>query len=364
MVTGAAGQDGWYLLKSLLARGYVVHAQSRKSNSDTHLGPVDWHCGSLTDADFLEHLIVTARPNEIYNLASVSRPLNSWNMPHETLLLNALVPQQIFELVRRHQPTCRVFQATSSEIFGNSNVAAQNEDTPLQPQTPYGISKLSAHLAAGAFRRHYDLHISSGIMFNHESPRRPLSYVSQKIAHAAAAAALGLRETAELDEHGRPILKNRTLRLGNLDIRRDFGFAGDYVECMHLMLQSDTADDYVIGTGESHSIREFCEIAFRRAGLDWKDHVAVDETLVRKVDSYHTTADISKVAARLGWRRKTSFTELVTLMVDERMRLLSGELSKQPGQRAEAIDGKWRDFESPHSFCKPPEYRGCDDKNG
>jgi len=166
-------------------------------------------------------------------------------------------------------------------------------------------------------------------VFNHESPRRPLSYVSQKIAHAAAAVSVGLLETKEQDERGRPILCGGKLRLGNLDVRRDFGFAGDYVEIMHMMLQSDAADDYVIGTGESHSIRELCEIAFRHVGRDWRDHVVVESELYRRVDSHHTVADSSKVFTRLGWRPKTTFLDLVTQMVDFRIRYLEGSLKAE-----------------------------------
>jgi GDPmannose 4,6-dehydratase len=238
-----------------------------------HLESVHWHVGPLTDPEFLEHLIADTHPDEIYNLASVSHPAESWKLPFDTTLLNALVPQQIFEFVLKHEPACRVYQATSSEIFGNAEFSAQNESTPYNPQSPYGISKLCAHLMAGAYRHNHGLHISSGIMFNHGSPRRPLSFVSQKIAHAAAAVAVGLSETKEQDE-------------------------------------------FEIGTGESHSIREFCEIPFRRAGRDRRDHVVVDPELVRKVDTYHTAADSSKAAARLGWRLKTSFAELVALIVD------------------------------------------------
>jgi GDPmannose 4,6-dehydratase len=283
-----------------------------------------WHVADISDPAVLHDLIAGVQPDEIYNLASVSRPLDSWKIPYETGRVNALVPQQICESVQTLRLGCRVFQATSSEIFGDSAITPQDETTPCRPQTPYGVAKLYAHQIVGAYRKRYGLHASSGIMFNHESPRRPLSYVSQKIAHAAAAVSIGLRDTAEMDERGQPILQDGVLQLGNLEVRRDFGFAGDYVEIMHRMLQSDNGDDYVIGTGVTHSIGEFCEIAFRHVGRDWKDHVRVDRNLFRAVDSHHTVADSSKVAARLGWRFKTSFAELVSMMVDHRIAWLKG----------------------------------------
>jgi GDPmannose 4,6-dehydratase len=324
LVTGGAGQDGTYLVELLLRNDYVVHVQSRRAQPGSlHSGALHWHTGSLTDWNFLEDMIVSAEPDEIYNLASISRPVDSWKMPNETTIVNALVPQRILEIVRSRKFTCRIFQAASSEIFGNSDFALQSEKTPYNPTSPYGISKLHALLIGAAYRSNYGMHISSGIMFNHESPRRPISYVSQKIAHAAAAVAIGLSETKEKDERGYPILEDGMLRLGNLDVRRDFGFARDYVECMRMMLQMDNPDDYVIGTGESHSIREFCELAFQRAGRDWRRHVIVDQALFRKVDSHRTAADNSKAKSQLGWSPRTSFAELVNLMVEERICLLS-----------------------------------------
>jgi GDPmannose 4,6-dehydratase len=325
LVTGGTGQDGWYLIEFLLARDYEVHAQSRRPQpADRHRRAVRWHIGDISDPVVLQDLIAAVLPDEIYNLASVSRPVLSWQIPDETANVNALVPQRICAAVLRLSPSCRIYQATSSEIFGDPTVTPQDENTLCCPQTPYGIAKLYGHQTIMAYRRLYGIHASSGIMFNHESPRRPLSYVSQKIAHAAAALSIGLSETKEQDERGHPILCGGQLRLGNLDVRRDFGFAGDYVEVMHMMLQSDAADDYVVGTGESHSIRELCEIAFRHVGRDWREHVVVDSELYRGVDSHHTVADSSKVFARFGWRPKSTFLDLVTQMVDYRIRYLKG----------------------------------------
>lgn len=324
LVTGATGQVGPYLVEFLLARDYEVHAQSRRA--DAMRAPranLHWHVADIVDPTALEQLIAAVQPDEIYNLASISRPTDSWAIPYETGLVNALIPQAICQIVSKLRRSCRIFQATSSEIFGNSAASPQSETTPFQPQTPYAIAKLYAHQVMGAYRASEHLHASSGILFNHESPRRPLSYVSQKIAYAAAAVAVGLRDSAETDERGRPILQGGIMQLGNLDVRRDFGFAGDYVDAMYRMLQHDVGDDYVIGTGQSHSIGEFCETAFRHVGRDWQNHVLGDPKLFRAIDSRHTAADASKAAAKLGWRPKTSFAELVAMMVDHQVRRLA-----------------------------------------
>ena len=328
LVTGASGQDGSYLVDFLLAREYQVHAQSRRANTASmpqHRNLL-WHAADICDLGALHALIAEVQPHEIYNLASISRPSISWQHPHETAKVNALLPQEICEAVLKLRPQCRIFQATSSEIFGNSEISPQNEQTPCRPHSPYGIAKLDAHLTISAYRAKYRLHASSGIMFNHESPRRPLSYVSQKIA--AAAVSMGLRDKSERDERGKPLLQDGKVTLGNLDIRRDFGFAGDFVAAMHAMLQSDTVDDYVIGTGQSNSIRTFCEFAFRHVGRNWADHVTFDPSLVRTIDSYHTAADCSKIAAKLGWRAKTSFVDLVAMMIDHQIERLGAVEAK------------------------------------
>ena len=323
LVTGGAGQDGWYLIELLLARGYDVFAHSRnRIDPQLHGGRVDWRSGDLTSEIFLNDLLAISAPDEIYNLASVSRPAESWDIPIETAVLNGLVPHRICEFIRHYLPKCRLFQASSSEIFGDTASPLQNERTPTDPKSPYGVSKACAHQTIGAYRERFDLHLSCGIMFNHESPRRALHFVSQKIAHAAAAAAIGLTETKELDERGKPILFNGKLQLGDINVRRDFGFAGDFVEVMHLILQADVPSDYVVGTGQTHSISEFCEAAFGVAGLDWKQYVVIDHSLIRKVDSHFTRADPSKLLSQLGWRPKVDFLALVTMMVKERIRLL------------------------------------------
>lgn len=323
LVTGGAGQDGWYLIDLLVKRGYEVYAQSRHGvATNLHGGRVHWHIGNLTDERFLADLLATAAPDEIYSLAAVSRPSISWDIPIETALLNSLVPHRICEYIRREAPSCRLFQASSSEIYGDTRAEVQDEDTRANPGSPYGISKAYAHQIVGAYRRQYGLHLSCGILFNHESPRRPLNFVSQKIAHAAAAAALGLTETQELDERGKPILNGGKLYLGDITVQRDFGYAGDFVEAMHMIVRHETPADYAVGTGHAHSISEFCEVAFRFCGLDWKDYVVTDNTLLRKVDSHFTQADPSKLRSQLGWQPRTDFTALVEMMVSERIRIL------------------------------------------
>src|SRR6202790_4474031 len=216
LVTGGAGQDGWYLIRLLLSRGYFISAHSRHSvDPEIHGGRGSWHAGDLTDDIFLKNLLSASAPDEIYNLAAVSRPALSWDNPVETAMLNGLVPQRICEFMRRQMPATRLFQASSSEIYGDGPTQLQNEQTKINPKSPYGISKAYAHQTIGAYRQQYGLHLSSGILFNHESPRRPLNFVSQKIAHAAAAVSLGLRETRELDERGKPILSDGKLFFGD-----------------------------------------------------------------------------------------------------------------------------------------------------
>ena len=323
LVTGGAGQDGWYLIELLLARGYEMFAHSRREiDPALHGGRVSWYTGDLTSDIFLNDMLAVSAPDEIYNLAAVSRPALSWDIPIETALLNALVPQRICEFIRCEMPATRLFQASSSEIYGDGPTQLQDEQTKANPKSPYGISKAYAHQTIGAYRQQYGLHLSCGILFNHESPRRPLSFVSQKIAHAAAAASLGLTETRELDERGRPILSGGKLYLGDINVRRDFGFAGDFVEAMLLIVQNDAPSDFVVGTGHAHSIAEFCEVAFKVVGLDWTRFVDVDPLLLRKMDSHFTRADSSKLQSELGWHPKVDFPTLVDMMVHERIRIL------------------------------------------
>ncbi|QDM17938.1 GDP-mannose 4,6-dehydratase [Tardiphaga sp. vice278] len=323
LVTGAAGQDGSYLIELLLAAGHVVHAQSRQIQpASAPRENLIWHVGAMTDQGFLTELLTSVSPDEIYNLAAMSRPVQSWDIPDETTLLNAVVPQRLCEFVAKHHPTCRLLQASSSDMFSGTQDVVQNENTCLRPQTPYGISKASAHLTIGAYRERYGLHASSAILFNHESPRRPLSFVSQKIAYAAAAISLGQTESRALDERGRPIVTGGKVQLGNLDIRRDFGFAGDVARAMYMIASSNKPGDYIVGTGQNKSIAEFCEAAFDVVGLNWRDHTLVDTSLIRAADMPASTAEASKLRSQLGWNPKVSFSDLVKMMVEEQISVL------------------------------------------
>jgi GDPmannose 4,6-dehydratase len=337
LITGASGQDGYYLMALLRQQGCIVHAQSRRHVlPGEHQDGTHWHMGDPADRDFLESLIATIRPDEIYNFAAVSRPILSWDAPRETAEINAFVPQAICELLLKYKPDGRLFQASSSEIFGDGLDPIQNEQTPCAPKSPYGAAKLYAHRIIGAYRVRYGLHVSAGILFNHESPKRPLSYVSQKIAYAAAAVSLGLRETAEVDERGRPILLDGKMALGDLSVRRDFGFAGDYVEAMRLIVQHPVADDYVIGTGQDHSIEDFCHQAFSLVGRKWTDHIVLDPDLIRKVDSHYTRADTAKIRSVLNWRPKVDFQALVSMMVNAQIAFIKSGMSlngKSDGDR-------------------------------
>ncbi|WP_024513383.1 GDP-mannose 4,6-dehydratase [Bradyrhizobium sp. ARR65] len=330
LVTGATGQDGRYLVDLLRRHGYIVHAQSRRAPLPCAVDDgIRWHVGDLASGAFLEQLIAETQPDEIYNLAAVSRPIMSWQVPRENAEINAFLPQNICELVLKHKPAARIFQASSSDIFGDGFNERQNEHTHCVPKSPYGVAKLYSHRIIGAYRKQYGIHACSGILFNHESPYRPLSFVSQKIAYAAAAAASGLKDTPELDERGRPILSDGKLLLGDLGVRRDFGFAGDYAEVMHMILQHPMADDYVIGTGEDHSIQEFCELAFQTVGLDWTHYVSVDPKLIRKTDSHYTHADPGKLRSVFNWRPKVMFPELVATMVEAQVKRVREEMALQ-----------------------------------
>jgi GDPmannose 4,6-dehydratase len=329
LITGASGQDGWYLIGCLQKAGYEVHAQTRALPSDADQpADVRWHVGDLTKDGFLEDLVDAVQPSQIYNLAAISRPTLSWAIPIETAGLNALVPHRICEIIRLKYPATRLFQASSSEMFARGHGGPQDEATPVAPRNPYGVAKAYAHNIVGAYRAQFKLHLSTGILFNHESPRRPLGFVSQKIAHAAAGISLGLTDTEETDDQGYPILKDGKVRLGRIDARRDFGYAGDVAEAMVAIVEHDVADDYVIGTGESHSIADFCEAAFRFVGRDWRDHVIHEAGLVRP-DDVDTLANPAKLSKLLGHGLKTSFADLVAQMVQARIDLIAGGLVRR-----------------------------------
>jgi GDPmannose 4,6-dehydratase len=303
LITGITGQDGSYLAELLLGKGYEVHGLVRRSiETIEHLpSGIALHQGDLLDERSLVEALRAAQPDEVYNLAAMSDVALSWSQPTLTAEFTAIGVTRLLEAVREVCPEARFYQASSSEMFGRVRDAPQNEETPLFPRTPYGIAKAYGHHITVNYRESYGLHASSGILFNHEGPRRGLEFVTRKITWHAAAIKLGL--AAEV-------------RLGNLDARRDWGYAKDYVEAMWLMLQQDYADDYVIATGVTHTVRECAELAFARVGLRADDHIVVDESLRRPAEVETLVGDASKARRVLGWKPKTSFEELIALMVD------------------------------------------------
>jgi GDPmannose 4,6-dehydratase len=314
LITGITGQDGSYLAELLLEKGYEVVGMMRRSSA-----PNLWRVQHLLDrivlkpADLLDQLsllrlVDDVRPHELYNLAAMSFVPASWDQPMLTGEFNAQGVTRLLDAVRRVDPSIRFYQASSSEMFGKVRQVPQNELTPFYPRSPYGVSKVFAHYITVNYRESYNLFAVSGMLFNHESPRRGLEFVTRKVSDGVARIKLGLADT---------------LLVGNLDAQRDWGFAGDYVRMMWLMLQQDRADDYVIATGVSHSVRELVEIAFARAGLDWQKYVRIDPALLRPAEVDHLLGDASKARAELGWMPTVAFKELVEMMVDADLKLLS-----------------------------------------
>lgn len=321
LITGLTGQDGSFLAEELLARGYQVIGMVRREswfrpNSASHLaGRVEIVFGDMTEGVDIAAAVQEARPDEIYNLASQSRPSESWARATETLLVNGLGAVRLFEAVRHNCPACRVYHCSTSEMFGRSTKAPQNEDSPFNPVNPYAASKLYAHQMATIFRESYGLFIATGIMFNHESERRPDHFLTQKVAYGAACAALGIQDSPDLNEMGRPIVRQGRLALGNLEVARDWGYAGDFVRAMWLILQQERPDDYVIGTGKLHTLRELCETAYGCVGQDWRESVVSDPALVRPLEPGQAFADPSKARRQLGWEPTVDFAAMVERMV-------------------------------------------------
>jgi GDPmannose 4,6-dehydratase len=322
LITGIDGQDGSYLAELLLAKGYRVvgflwrGAVAENSLPTSLSGKVTIAHGDLLDQVSIFSAINEHQPDELYNLASQSSPADSWRMPVQTGEVTALGAQRVFDTVRQVKPSCRIYQASSSEMFGRVTQTPQNEGTPFDPANPYAAAKMYAHNIARIYREGFGLFVSCGILFNHESPRRPLSFLTQKVTYAAACLKLGMKDSPARNEAGEPILANRRLALGNLEARRDWGFAGDYVEAMWLMLQQSAADDFVIGTGRARTVRELCEQAFSYVGLDWREHVVSDPRFMRPAETGATIADADKARRHLGWAPRVSFAEMITQMVD------------------------------------------------
>ena len=332
LITGLTGQDGSYLAELLLERGYEVFGLVRREtwyrpNNATHLADkVQLLFGDLSEGVDIASALQDAKPDEIYNLASQSRPGESWSRAPETLMINGMGTLRLFEAVRHSCPQARVYHASSSEMFGQAKTVPQNEDTAFNPSNPYAATKAFAHQMVRIYRESYGLFISSGILFNHESERRPLHFVTQKIAYGAACAALGLQESPDLNERGHPIVASGKLSLGNLEVARDWGHATDFVRAMWLMLQHTSADDFVVGTGKLHTLRQLCDFAYGRVGLSWQDHVVTDPNLVRPLETGQTLADASKAHKILGWEPTISFEQMVGAMVDAQIARLDSRL--------------------------------------
>lgn len=321
LITGMTGQDGSFLAEWLLEKGYRVYGFVRseswhRPNNASHLaGRVEVLFGDMAEGVDIASAVQDAKPDEVYNLACQSRPGESWARAPETLLVNALGAIRLFEAVRHNCPACRVYHASSSEMFGQASVSPQNEETSFNPVNPYAAAKVYAHHMARIYRESYGLYITNGILFNHESERRPLHFLTQKVAYGAACAALGIVDSPDLNEMGRPIVQQGKLALGNLHIARDWGTARDFVRAMWLMLQQGRPDDFVIGTGQLHTLQALCEIAYGSVDRDWRESVVSDPALVRPMESGQTVADASKARKQLGWEPTVSFDTLVKNMV-------------------------------------------------
>ena len=317
LITGITGQDGSYLAEALLHKGYEVVGMVRRSSTVNYeriahiQGSIEFVNGDLLDQVSLIDAIKIHEPDEIYNLAAQSFVQTSFGQPVLTGETTALSVTRMLDAIRIVNPKIRFYQASSSEMFGKVAEVPQTEATPFYPRSPYGVAKVYGHWITVNYRESYNLHASSGILFNHESPRRGLEFVTRKISYGAASIKLGLEEK---------------LSLGNLDAKRDWGFAGDYVEAMWMMLQQEKPDDYVICSGMTHSVREFCDLAFSHLGLNYEDHIVVDEQFFRPAEVELLVGDYGKAKRVLAWEPSTSFKDLVTMMVEADLALLEGRL--------------------------------------
>jgi len=318
LITGIAGQDGSYLAEFLLAKGYEVAGLIRRGRTEyyeriAHIQDrLQLHEGDVLDQISLTGALQKFEPDEVYNLASQSSVFRSWAEPILTGEINALGVSRLLEAIRSTNPKIKFYQASSSEMFGKVRESPQNELTPFYPRSPYGVSKTYGHFVTVNYRESYGIFAASGILFNHESPRRGLDFVTRKITHGAASIALG---------------HSQTLVLGNLDVERDWGFAGDYVEAMWLMLQQSVPEDFVIGQGTAHRLRDFLSVAFEHVGLNWEKFVHIDPQLLRLAEVEHVVADSAKAHAKLGWKPRTTFRELVGMMVDSDVKILKAQAS-------------------------------------
>lgn len=308
LITGITGQDGSYLAELLLDQGYKVYGLKRRTatpnfeNIKYLINEIDFISGDLRDITSLTEAVQLAKPDEIYNLAAQSFVGDSWRQPIYTGEVTGLGVTNMLEAIRQAKPDARFYQASSSEMFGKVLETPQKETTPFYPRSPYGVAKVYGHWITVNYRESYDMYACSGILFNHESPRRGIDFVTRKVTDAVAKIKLGIQDK---------------LHLGNLDSKRDWGFAGDYVKAMWLMLQQDEPDDFVIATGETHTVKEFVEIAFEHVGLNWQEHVVQDPQFIRPAEVDILLGDPSKAKQKLKWEPQITFEQLVKMMVDQ-----------------------------------------------
>ncbi len=321
LITGITGQDGSYLAEFLLTKGYDVYGMTRRSSTVTfdrieHLvDRIHLLQGDLLDQASLVSAVAAADPDEVYNLAAQSFVPASWGQPVLTGEFTALGVTRLLEAIRQVKPAARFYQASSSEMFGKVQAVPQREDTPFYPRSPYGVAKVYGHYATVNYRESYDLFACSGILFNHESPRRGLEFVTRKVTDGVARIKAGLASE---------------LRMGNLDAKRDWGFAGDYVEAMWAMLQQDAPGDYVVATGETHSVQELVQIAFERVGLDWQRHVVTDPRFIRPAEVDLLIGDPAKAESALGWKPRVTFRQLIEMMVDADLERIERHAAQRP----------------------------------
>lgn len=318
LITGVTGQDGAYLAQFLLNKGYDVYGLVARRSSDTRwrlreLG-IEQHVrfveGDLADACSIQRAVIKAKPDEIYNLGAQSFVATSWDQPVTTALVDGVGVTHVLEAIRQFSPQTRFYQASTSEMFGLIQAERQDENTPFYPRSPYGVAKLYGHWITVNYRESFGLHASSGILFNHESPLRGIEFVTRKVTDAVARIKLG---------------KQHELRLGNIDAKRDWGFAGDYVEAMWLMQQQEKADDYVVATGVTTTVREMCKLAFEHVGLNYQDHVIIDPMFFRPAEVDVLLGNPAKAEEKLGWKPKTSLASLIQMMVDADLRRVGRE---------------------------------------
>lgn len=332
LITGITGQDGSFLAEYLMMCGYEVHGFTRQKSwfaphCSSHLvGKINIHFGDMAEGVDISTVLQEVVPDEIYNLASQSRPGDSWLKPAETLHINGMGTLRLFEAVRHISPRSKIYHASSSDMFGLSSGDPLDEMTSFSPTNPYSASKVYAHHMAKIYRDSYGLFIACGILFNHESERRPLYFLTQKVAHGAACAALNIKDSPYLNERGRPIVEDNFLALGNLQVSRDWGYAGDFIKAMWLMLQEDQPDDYVIGTGILHTLSQLCEIAYGYVGQDYRDHITTDSSLVRPNESGGAVADPGKAKNKLGWSTSISFEQMIQKMVQAQINRLTSSM--------------------------------------